>query len=319
MSIDYINKMDIVRDGTIETAEFAHQKTHEFHSNYVSKVVPDFGKYGDAARFAAEMVPGVAEYNAINEGDWKGFAVAAGIDTGAIVLGAFSGGMGYAAIKGGSVAARAGVKAAAKEVAETSAKKVVKETTETSVKKTVKEVTEESVKQETKEVTEVGIEKTTREVTETGTKEVERKTLKVGEKIDKTRFPEYIDDIEKITGREITQQQKELVEKALKENDFVKLSPEDTIASRIRFNNVKDGLIKEWEKQTGSEWPHYAEDVVSATGTVIRKAGDPYDAHHIIEVSTNGPHEWWNIHPATFPGEHKMIHAADGAASKIFR
>ena len=142
--------------------------------------------------------------------------------------------------------------------------------------------------------------------------------MKVGEKIDKTKFPEYMDDIEKITKREIQPQQKELIEKALKENDFAKLSPEDTFASRVKFNNMKDGLIKEWEKHTGETWPRYAEDVVNDAGTVIRKAGDPFDAHHIIEVTTNGPHEWWNIHPAGFPGEHKMIHAADGFASKIF-
>lgn len=320
MNIDVTNKMDIVRDGTIETAEFAHQKTHEFHNNYVSKVVPDFGKYGDAAKFAAEMVPGVAEYNAINEGDWKGFAVAAGIDTGAIVLGAFSGGMGYAAIKGGSVAARAGVKVAAKEVAKTSAKKAVKETTETSVKKTVKEVAEESVERETKDVTEVGIEKTTREVTETGTKEVEKKTLEVGEKIDKTKFPEYLDEIERITKRDIPPNQKEILEKELKENDYVKLSKEGKEMAKKEFASNKEMLIKEWEKQTGDTWPRYTEDVVNKAEAVIRQKGTRYDAHHIIELSTSGPNEWWNIHPARFPSEHQNgIHAAENLARNIFK
>ena len=306
MDIRLANNIETFQEGTKETAEFVHEKTNEFHENYVSKAVPDLGKYGDAARFAAEMVPGVAEYNAINEGDWKAFAIAAGIDAGAIAAGALTAGTGYAAVKGGSAAAKAGVKVATKEVAEAGAKKAAKE------------IAEEGIEKAAKETLETGIEKGAKEAAETGFEKAEKAALKVGEKIDKTKFPEYMDDIEKITKREIQPQQKELIEKALKENDFAKLSPEDTFASRVKFNNMKDGLIKEWEKHTGETWPRYAEDVVNDAGTVIRKAGDPFDAHHIIEVTTNGPHEWWNIHPAGFPGEHKMIHAADGFASKIF-
>ena len=127
MDIRLANNIETFQEGTKETAEFVHEKTNEFHENYVSKAVPDLGKYGDAARFAAEMVPGVAEYNAINEGDWKAFAIAAGIDAGAIAAGALTAGTGYAAVKGGSAAAKAGVKVATKEVAEAGAKKAAKE------------------------------------------------------------------------------------------------------------------------------------------------------------------------------------------------
>ena len=65
MGLEMSHTLDSIHDGTKEIAETAHVKTREFHENYVSKVLPDCGKYGDAAKFVAEMAPGVAEYNAI--------------------------------------------------------------------------------------------------------------------------------------------------------------------------------------------------------------------------------------------------------------
>ena len=307
MNIDINKGIDVFRGETIEVAGFAHEKTQDFHENYVSKVVPNFGKYGDAAKFTAELMPGVAEYNAIREGDWKEFAIAAGIDTGAIVAGAFTAGAGFAAVKGGSVAARAGVKVATKEIAEAGTKKVVKETAETGVEKASKEVAGD------------GLEKTTKELAETGGEKAEKKTLEVGEKIDKTKFSEYVDEVEKITNREIPQNQKELLEKAIKENDYRKLSSEETRLAREEFDGCKKTIINEWEKRTGNEWPRYTEDVVNDAGIVSRKEGARYDAHHIIELSTSGPNEWWNIHPARFPDEHqKGIHAAERLAKQLF-
>ena len=78
-------------------------------------------------------------------------------------------------------------------------------------------------------------------------------------------------------------------------------------------------LIQMWEEKTGTEWPRYTEDVFNEAGDVLRTANQPYDAHHIIELSTGGPNEWWNLHPARFPGEHQNgIHAAGSWAKKIF-
>lgn len=316
MDLKLNDRVDSFQEGTKETADFVHEKTNEFHQSYVSKAVPNFGKYGDAAKFTAELVPGVAEYNAINEGDWKAFAIAAGIDIGAIALGAFTAGAGYAAVKGGSAAAKAGVKVAAKEVAEASTKKIVKETVETSTEKVIKETIETGSGKAVRETVEAGSEKATKEIAETGT---EKTSLKAGEAIEKTRFPEYLDEVEKITKKDIPQNQRELIKKALKENDYKKLESEATQMSRREFERIKTTVINEWERNTGQTWPRYTEDVVNDAGKVIRKAGDRYDAHHIIEVSTNGPHEWWNIHPAHKIKEHDLIHAADSVASKIFR
>lgn len=90
MDINAMNDaFDSFREGTKEIAEIAHTKTKEFHENYISKVLPDCGKYGDAVKFAAEMLPGVSEYNAIRDGDWKSFAISAGIDAAGIALEVF--------------------------------------------------------------------------------------------------------------------------------------------------------------------------------------------------------------------------------------
>lgn len=315
MDIDISKNIESVQDGIKETAEITHEKTHEFHENYVSKAIPELGKYGDAAKFAAELVPGVSEYNAINEGDWKAFAIAAGIDVGAIAVGVVTGGVGYGTLKGGSVTAKTGVKVAMREVAEGGTKAVAGEVTETGTKKIFKEVIEGGAEKAVKETLETGAEKSSKEVIESG---VRRATLEVGEAIDKTRFPQYFDEIGKITGREIGSQQMDLLKKALKENEYVKLSPEATKLARNTFGNEKSMLIEMWERKMGESWPRYTEDVVNEAGQIIRKAGQPFDAHHIIELSTGGLNEWWNLHPVSVLDHQNLIHGAESTARKIF-
>ena len=327
-TFDLGHAWDSIKDGTKEVTEVAHAKTSEFHENYVSKVLPDCGKYGDAAKFAAEMVPGVSEYNAIVDGDWTAFAIAAGIDIGAIAIGAFTAGAGYAAVKGGSTVAKTGAKVAAKEVAEAGVKKVVKEVAgegaeklakeaaEAGTKKVVKETAEGGAKKVVKEVAEDGTKKLAKEVTEEGTKKV---TKEVGEKMSKELVPEYLHEVESITKREIKPAQMEKLQKALKEQDFVKLDPDKVKLHRKLFDNAKDKLIDEWEKNTGDKWPVYAKDILNDAGEVIRTAGQRFDAHHLIESSFGGPNAWWNLHPAAFPSEHQAgIHAINSLANKIF-
>lgn len=68
---------------------------------------------------------------------------------------------------------------------------------------------------------------------------------------------------------------------------------------------VRRNQIAEWERMTGQTWPRYTEDLVNESGTVLRKAGSPYDAHHVIENIYGGPHQWWNLTPARFPDQHQ--------------
>ena len=319
MKIDVNHTMDSIKEGTKEVAETAQFKTSEFHENYVSKVIPDLGKYGDAAKFVAEMAPGVSEYNAIREGDWQAFAIAAGLDVAAFAAGAVTAGAGYTAVKGGSTLAKAGAKKAVKEVAEAGTKKFAKEAAEAGAEKAAKEVAEAGTEKAAKELAEASAKKTAKELTEVVVEKAEKTVLKVGDIIDKTKFPEYLDEIEKITKREIPAPQKELLDHALKENDYFKLDKTAKEIALKEFKNLKAELIQQWEKNTGKTWPRYTEDVVNKAGIVIRRKGDLYDAHHIIELSTSGPNKWWNIIPASFPDEHQLgIHAPGKLASKIF-
>ena len=348
MSLDVSHAFDSIQEGTKEVAEIAHTKTSEFHEKYVSKVVPDCGKYGDAARFAAEIAPGVAEYNANREGDWQSFAISAGIDVAALAVGVFTAGAGYGAVKGGSVAAKAGTKVAVREIAEAGAKKAVKELAEEGTEKVVKEVAEAGAEKAAKELAEAGAEKAARELAETGVekaakelaeegvekaaKEVaeegaekaaretaEKAAVKgakeVGEQMDKKLVPKYLKEVEDITDRTIKPDQMEKIQKALKEVDFTKQTPEKNKLHRQLFDNAKDRLIDEWEKNTGEKWPVYIEDVYSSAGEVIRQAGQRFDAHHLIESSFGGPNAWWNLHPASCL-EHMSIHK--GLAKTIF-
>ena len=185
MKIDVGTKLDSFMDTTKEVAETAHKKTRELHENYVSKVIPDLGKYGDAAKFAAEMAPGVAEYNALVDGDWQEFAIAAGIDIAAVGVGAVTAGAGYGAVKGGSVVAKAGAKAvtkkAVKEVAEAGTKKLLKETAEATTEKVVKEAAEAGGEKLVKETLSTGMEKATKEIAENAAKldNIEKKAVQI--------------------------------------------------------------------------------------------------------------------------------------------
>ena len=177
MKLDIGTTLDTTKDGIVEFAEMAHEEVCSFHDNYVSKVIPDCGKYGDAAKFVAEMIPGVAEYNAIKDGDWIAFAIAAGIDIAAIAIGAFTAGAGYAAVKGGGAVAKAGVRAAAKEIAEAGAEVIVREVVEVGVEKAVKETVEAGVEVVVRETVEAGVETAIRETVEAGAETVVRETI----------------------------------------------------------------------------------------------------------------------------------------------
>lgn len=360
MSLDVSHTIDSIQEGTKEVAETAHTKTKEFHEQYVSKVVPDCGKYGDAAKFVAEMAPGVAEYNAIREGDWQEFAISAGIDVAAVGVGLLTAGTGYGAVKGGSIAAKTGTKIAAREIAEAGAKKAVKElaeegaekavkeVAEAGAKKAVKEMAEEGAEKAVKELAEEGVEKAAKEVAEEGFEKAAKETVEagveksvketaekglektaketaekaavkgakeVGEKMDKKLVPKYLKEVEDITDRKIKPDQMEKIQKALKEVDFTKQTPEKNKLHRQLFDNAKDKLIDEWEKNTGEKWPVYVEDVYNNAGEIIRQAGQRFDAHHLIESCFGGPNAWWNLHPASCL-EHKSIHK--GLAKIIF-
>ena len=233
MDFNLEKTFDSIVDGTKEIAEVTHEKTNAFHEVYVSKVLPDCGKYGDAAKFVAEMAPGVAEYNAIVDGDWTGFAIAAGIDIGAIAIGALTAGAGYAAVKGGSTVAKASVKVAVKEVAEAGAKKVVKEVTEEGLEKVAKEAVEAGAKKVVKEVAEEGAEKVVKETVETGAEKIAKEVTE--ESVEKVAKEASEKGTEKVAKEAVS----EGTEKVTKE------LAEKTGGSYAEVKKISDGNIHE--------------------------------------------------------------------------
>ena len=92
------------------------------------------------------------------------------------------------------------------------------------------------------------------------------------------------------------------------ENKWEKQDTETVRAEREEFNGIKNTLINEWEEKNQEEWPRYEEDVVGENGTVIHRAGDRYDAHHIQPLEYGGMNTSDNITPI----ESKKHIGADG-------
>lgn len=116
----------------------------------------------------------------------------------------------------------------------------------------------------------------------------------------------YMDAIEQHTGFRLHPSQRARLADDLRTTNYSRLSPEAGRVHRRGFTQrVREAQIAEWERQTGQAWPRYTEEVYTKSGEVYKKIGDPYDAHHVIENIYGGPHEWWNLTPARFPGQHQ--------------
>jgi A nuclease of the HNH/ENDO VII superfamily with conserved LHH len=208
MGIDFGKTLDLVGDGVKNVGEVSHKSMENFHKNYVSKITPKDGKFGDATKFVAEMVPGVSEYNAVREGDWKAFAIVAGIDVAMIGATVATAGLATGAavgVKAGTEVGKTAVKTVMREGTEAVAKKAIKEGNETVAEKTVQEGVEAIAKKAVKEGTGEVAEKT--EVVTLGSKEVvlnEGKRFKPLDKALKDASREEIKIYEKAKLKEAT-------------------------------------------------------------------------------------------------------------------
>ena len=221
-------------DKTKELAVVTGDKAKELHEKYVSKVVPDCGKFG---RWAAELAPGVGEYNAIREGDWTGFAIEAGIDLTALGVGLVTAGAGAPAVKGGA--------AVVKPVGKIAAKTIVKESAERVAKEAAKETAEKGAKAATKEVAEKGA----KEGAEKGAKETAEKEAKesgneIGtrNKLDGIRREEEV--LEELLKKDADEGTKTLREVLLRDSNGNPIKdPLTNEARRIDFVRTKEGKV----------------------------------------------------------------------------
>ncbi len=94
-------------------------------------------------------------------------------------------------------------------------------------------------------------------------------------------------------------------------------STEETQDMHDKFDGMRERLIKEWEKINGREWPRYKEDVYAEDGvTILKHAGQRYDAHHIQPLSLGGENVASNITPLD-EKNHKEIHKKGGSCKVL--
>lgn len=184
MDFDVTKIGDALGEGIQELGDTIEEKTASFHENFVSKVVPVDGKYGEAATFAAEMmIPGVSEYNAIREGDWQRLATEVAIGA-AVTVGIATIGVGVTAAASAGIVGAVGIKAVS-EVAEVAVKAVAKEGGQIVAKAAVREGAEAAGEKALKEGSEMLAKSTIKESGETITTQVTKETSEVvGKKVD---------------------------------------------------------------------------------------------------------------------------------------
>ena len=147
------------------------------------------------------------------------------------------------------------------------------------------------------------------------------KTAKAVKKTSKVpkELKSYVRDLESKSGMKVHSKQKEILAKDLRETKYQKLN-KDAYDGHVRqFKGKKDGLISEWEKQTGQNWPRYPENMKDLTGNIHKLAGRKYQAHHINPQHLGGKHEWWNIHPAHKDIHQGGIHGSNSVLNQILK
>jgi hypothetical protein len=109
------------------------------------------------------------------------------------------------------------------------------------------------------------------------------------------------------------------IDSKLDPSKIEKIPAELNAEKRSEFNTNKDRLIKEWEAKTNTEWPTYDKDVYNNKGTLIRKAGGRYDAHHIQPLCLGGENRVTNITPlhANDHYDKQGVHASGSPYEKL--
>ena len=146
------------------------------------------------------------------------------------------------------------------------------------------------------------------------------------EKPGKNFNPDKRIDINRVIDKKIKEYKADL-ERLVHYPDTLKLSDiKKTMMERVTgeklgkmredFKSCKDRLITEWESKTGKEWPRYENNVYNKNGILIHKAGDRYDAHHVLPLSLGGLNVWSNITPMDCL-KHQEIHKSKSACMML--
>jgi hypothetical protein len=104
-------------------------------------------------------------------------------------------------------------------------------------------------------------------------------------------------------------------------NSWSRIDSAENVIMREDFDKSKRDLIAQWEADNGIPWPIYNEDIYMETGSIIRRAGHRYDAHHIQPLTFGGRNIAANITPLHVL-EHfdkRGVHAPDSPCGRIER
>lgn len=128
----------------------------------------------------------------------------------------------------------------------------------------------------------------------------------------------YFLEIKGYTGYQIDETQKSHIVQYIAAFPVYNLPSTVTAEKRKDFDSKRKALIRLWEEHYNKKWPQYKVDLTE-NNKVLRYKGQNYDAHHIIELSWNGPNQWWNLSPAMYGSQHQNgIHSEGSIASKLF-
>jgi hypothetical protein len=143
--------------------------------------------------------------------------------------------------------------------------------------------------------------------------------LNIASRIDQAKIRNYMNDIQRLTGYRVSSSQRIFLANDLRTNtsSVGSVTGAQLGGLRRQFENSRNRLISEWEKNTGQSWPEYTpNDVRNGIGN---RAGAPYEPHHIRQLADGGRNTWWNITPASQQAHRSSggIHRSGGALQSL--
>ncbi len=134
----------------------------------------------------------------------------------------------------------------------------------------------------------------------------------------RVRFEKYLDEINSISRREISDAQRKKLMEFYDSKTKHKRRKAHLESAHRKFKALKEVLRKEWREKTGVKWPTYNPSGCSKERRgICKKQGWFYHMHHIFPQSHHGPHEWWNIYPLT-EDQHNKVHGSGSIATGLF-
>lgn len=110
----------------------------------------------------------------------------------------------------------------------------------------------------------------------------------------------YAQELQTASNGRLLLLQKKIILRNLKERSYPLLTKVEIQFKRKEYQQIRNRLIKDWEKMTLQKWPN------------------GWSLHHIIHTSHGGLNEWWNVIPIPVD-RHMAIHQSETFCEKIHK